>query len=171
MPKCLLYKMSDGRAIVGRFGDYYYRLLDEGKTEAQAAQMIAETDKPEGTLSWRLIDASMLPGWDAESGMYDRHYYSAFTDDYPGPQVDIDLDRAKELQKDYWRYARTALLSTLDVEARKASGNPEKLAEVDAKAQALRDVTDTDMSHITTVEELKNFWPEILGDMVFPQDK
>jgi len=43
------------------------------------------------------------------------------------------------------------------------NGDTTKQQQIVAKKQALRDVTTTDLSTITTPEELKNVWPDILS--------
>ena len=79
--------------------------------------------------------------------------------------ITINLDKAKEIQKNRWREARKPLLTQLDTEFMRAveSGDTVKQQQIAAKKQALRDVTVTDLSTITTPEELKNVWPDILN--------
>jgi hypothetical protein len=43
------------------------------------------------------------------------------------------------------------------------NGDTTKQQQIATKKQALRDVTTTDLSTITTPEELKNVWPDILS--------
>ena len=80
--------------------------------------------------------------------------------------ITINLDKAKEIQKNRWRDVRKSILEKLDVEFMRAveSGDTVKQQQISTKKQALRDVTNTDLSTITTPEELKNVWPEILND-------
>ena len=79
--------------------------------------------------------------------------------------ITINLDKAKNIQKNRWREARKPLLTHLDTEFMRAveSGDIVKQQQIAAKKQALRDVTVTDLSTITTPEELKNVWPDILN--------
>ena len=79
--------------------------------------------------------------------------------------ITINLDKAKNIQKNRWREARKPLLTQLDTEFMRAveSGDTIKQQQIAAKKQALRDVTVTDLSTITTPEELKNVWPDILN--------
>ena len=79
--------------------------------------------------------------------------------------ITINLDKAKDIQKNRWREARKPLLTQLDTEFMRAveSGDIVKQQQIAAKKQALRDVTVTDLSTITTPEELKNVWPDILN--------
>ena len=79
--------------------------------------------------------------------------------------ITINLDKAKDIQKNRWREARKPLLTQLDTEFMRAveSGDTVKQQQIAAKKQALRDITVTDLSTITTPEELKNVWPDILN--------
>ena len=79
--------------------------------------------------------------------------------------ITINLDKAKNIQKNRWREARKPLLTQLDTEFMRAveSGDTVKQQQIAAKKQALRDVTTTDLSSVTTPEELKNVWPDILS--------
>jgi hypothetical protein len=79
--------------------------------------------------------------------------------------ITINLDKAKNIQKDRWRNARKPLLEKLDVEFLKAieTNNTAKQQEIISKKQQLRDVTNTDLSNISTPDQLKNVWPSILN--------
>ncbi len=78
--------------------------------------------------------------------------------------ITINIDKAKDIQKDRWRIIRAPMLESLDVEFLKAveSGDVEKQNEIAEKKQELRDVTKTDLSEINTIEELKQVWPDCL---------
>jgi len=80
--------------------------------------------------------------------------------------ITINLDKAKNIQKNKWRVARKPLLEKLDTEFMRAveTGDTSKQQQIATQKQALRDVTTTDLSSITTPEELKNVWPSILND-------
>ena len=80
--------------------------------------------------------------------------------------ITINLDKAKEIQKNRWRTARKPILEKLDTEFMRAveNGDTAKQQQIVAKKQALRDVTTTDLSTITTPEQLKNVWPDILNE-------
>jgi len=79
--------------------------------------------------------------------------------------ITINLDKAKNIQKDRWRNARKPLLEKLDVEFLKAieTNNTAKQQEIISKKQQLRDVTNKDISNISTPDQLKNVWPSILN--------
>ena len=79
--------------------------------------------------------------------------------------ITINLDKAKEIQKNRWRTARKPILEKLDTQFMRAveTGDTAKQQQIATQKQALRDVTTTDLSSITTPEELKNVWPDILS--------
>ena len=79
--------------------------------------------------------------------------------------ITINLDKAKEIQKNRWRTARKPILEKLDTEFMRAveTGDTAKQQQIATQKQALRDVTTTDLSSVTTPEELKNVWPDILS--------
>lgn len=80
--------------------------------------------------------------------------------------ITINLDKAKDIQKNKWRTARKPLLEKLDTEFMKAveTGDIVKQQQIAAKKQALRDVTTTDLSSVTTPDQLKTVWPSILNE-------
>ena len=80
--------------------------------------------------------------------------------------ITINLDKAKNIQKNKWRVARKPLLEKLDTEFMRAveTGDITKQQQITTQKQALRDVTTTDLSSVTTPEELKNVWPSILNN-------
>jgi len=75
----------------------------------------------------------------------------------------VNPDKAKAIWKDKWREARKPLLASLDIDFMKAveTGDSERQAEIAAKKQALRDVTQTEIAG-STPEEIKSVWPNIL---------
>jgi len=87
--------------------------------------------------------------------------------------IGIDINKAKDIHKDKIREVRNPLLQAKDVEYMRAqeSGNVEKVAEIVAEKQALRDATTivndveiTATSVLGVTEELKQVWDEnVLG--------
>ena len=67
----------------------------------------------------------------------------------------VNFDKAKDITKDRLRGERKPLLEALDVEMMKNWGNQEKLAELDAQKQVLRDVTKL-VDDAQTLDELKS---------------
>jgi hypothetical protein len=88
--------------------------------------------------------------------------------------IGIDINKAKDIHKDKIREVRNPLLQAKDVEYMRAqeSGNNEKVAEIVAEKQALRDATtivnDVEISATSVLgvtEELKQVWDEtVLGE-------
>ena len=80
--------------------------------------------------------------------------------------ITINLDKAKEIQKNRWRTARKPILEKLDTQFMRAveTGDTAKQQQIATQKQSLRDVTTTDLSSVTTPEELKNVWPDILNE-------
>lgn len=79
----------------------------------------------------------------------------------------LNIEKAKEIYLNKLRRFREDKWSDLDIQYMRALevGNQTKLSEIVAKKQALRNITNVDLSQITTLSELKGMWPtEILGD-------
>jgi hypothetical protein len=83
--------------------------------------------------------------------------------------IKINLDKAKEIQKDKMRSARKPLLEKLDVDFVRALELGTDTEEIKTQKQALRDVTNivtgaeivgTTVEEVTT--ELKQIWDEDL---------
>jgi L-rhamnose isomerase len=68
--------------------------------------------------------------------------------------ITINLDKAKDITKDRLRTERKPMLESLDVVQLRNLNNPEVLAEIEAKKQALRDAT-SQVDTMTTLDELK----------------
>jgi len=75
---------------------------------------------------------------------------------------DYDMVIAKDIHLESMRTVREPILKRLDIEFSKATNNPVKQKEVEARRQILRDVTKVDLSKVKTTDELKAVWPEIL---------
>ncbi len=70
----------------------------------------------------------------------------------------------KEIQKNRWRGKRKHILNNLDVEFLRAieENDDVKKQEVIAQKNILRNITETEMP--PTIDEILNFWPDILKD-------
>ena len=66
----------------------------------------------------------------------------------------IDIDKAKDITKNRLREERKPQLEKLDIQMLRNFSNQELLAQIEAKKQILRDITNQ-VDTITTVEELK----------------
>jgi hypothetical protein len=81
--------------------------------------------------------------------------------------IQINLEKALEIHKKKIRERREIVFKDLDIQFMKAleQGNTTLSAEIGAKKQALRDITDIDISNISTLNELKQIWNvELLGE-------
>jgi flagellar motor switch/type III secretory pathway protein FliN len=81
--------------------------------------------------------------------------------------IQINLEKALEIHKKKIRERREIVFKDLDIQFMKAleQGNTTLSAEIGAKKQALRDITDIDISNISTLDELKQIWDvELLGE-------
>ena len=124
-------------------------------TDDQVYDFIILRSKLEGK-SYRKAQLTALPT--------DRVFRNAWTDDNPTETVDIDLPKAKEIKKDYFRELRKPKLDALDVEFMRAVEVDDKRLqkEISDKKQALRDVTSLELPD--DIEALKAFTPDILED-------
>jgi L-rhamnose isomerase len=68
--------------------------------------------------------------------------------------ITINFDKAKDITKDRLRTERKPILESLDVVQLRNLNNPEVLADIEAKKQALRDATNQ-VDTMTTLDELK----------------
>jgi flagellar motor switch/type III secretory pathway protein FliN len=81
--------------------------------------------------------------------------------------IQINLEKALEIHKKKIRERREVVFKDLDIQFMKAleKGNTTLSAEIGTKKQALRDITDIDISNISTLDELKQIWDvELLGE-------
>lgn len=108
-------------------------------------------DIPEG------IDAIVA---DADAIPSDRYFRDAWkvTDE----SIEIDIEGAKEVQRNVWRRMRGPLLTKLDLEVMKSveRGDAKRRRELSEQKQALRDVTETELPD--DLEAIRNTIPEIL---------
>jgi len=82
--------------------------------------------------------------------------------------IKINMNKAKEIKKNYIREERAPLLQKLDIEFMKAleANDQEKMDDIKLKKQALRDATkDPSILTASTPEELKAARPEILDQV------
>ena len=77
-------------------------------------------------------------------------------------EIKINFTKAKEIQKNKWRYFRISILEKLDVEFMRAIevGDASKQDLIKSQKQALRDVTSIELPD--SLEEIKNTLPDIL---------
>jgi hypothetical protein len=136
--QCILQKTTDGVVII-------YPV-------SRSIEDIILLELPPDSV-YSVVDQDTLP--------LTRVFRGAWT--YQDGQLVVDLDLAQGIQRDRWRAARTPKLAQLDLDYMRAleTNDAVKMAEIVAQKQALRDVTETDLSGITAAE-LESIWPEIL---------
>ncbi|NBW14716.1 MAG: hypothetical protein EBR82_42630 [Caulobacteraceae bacterium] len=117
-------------------------------------EQVAQKDVPAG-VPYSIVDALLVPE--------DRTFRAAWEKSPSG--IIINPDKAKAIWKDKWRAARNPILASLDIEFMKAveAGDSAKQAEIAAHKQALRDVTQTEISG-NSPDEIKAVWPQVLGE-------
>lgn len=99
--------------------------------------------------AWRFLE-------EGEEIPTDRTFRDAWVD--TNTKIDVDMVKAREIQKDRLRYERAPLLEKLDVDYMKAleSGNTKLQAAITAEKTLLRDITKTpEIEAAKTPEELK----------------
>lgn len=108
-------------------------------------------DIPEG-IDAIVADADALPS--------DRYFREAWK--VNGESIEIDIEGAKEVQRNVWRRMRKPKLEALDLEVMQAveKGQTAKRREAADKKQDLRDVTETELPD--DLEAIRNTIPEIL---------
>lgn len=111
----------------------------------------ANTDSPDNT-KFAIVDEADIPT--------DRTFRGAWRLGSDG--IYQDIETAKAIWRNKWRATRAKLFEKLDTDMLRAigSGDSAKIAEIEAKKQALRDVTQTALPD--DIDEIKSVWPEIL---------
>lgn len=103
-------------------------------TQEQYEQHVRDASIPANALNVKVISDEDLPA--------DREFRDAWVDVTPDTKVNIDLARAKDLKLKELRQRRNALLEAKDKDYMVALEKGEDLAPIQAKKQALRDITD-----------------------------
>jgi hypothetical protein len=80
----------------------------------------------------------------------------------------INYPKVVYIQLEKWRVAREPILKKLDVEFFMAleTNDTEKIVEIAAKKQALRNITTYDFSNVEQLDDILEIWPEILGPKI-----
>lgn len=139
MKQIITYQLPSGGVAV------VHPILREGLTIEQ----IAAQNVPEG-VPYQIVDASTLPP--------DRYFREAWR--MEEGQLVVDVEAAKDVQRDEWRRLRTPKLDALDLDFMRALEAGEPLVEIAAAKTALRDVTDTELSG--SLADIKANIPAIL---------
>lgn len=84
--------------------------------------------------------------------------------DYNNGDIKLNIEKAKEVQRNKWRQARKPILEKLDLEFMRAleTGDIIKQKQIVEKKQALRDITKIPLSE--NLEDIKMAWPNILKE-------
>lgn len=117
----------------------------------QDLERVIEQCVPEG-VSRAITTADNLP---------DRYFRDAW--EYDGPQaVKVNVEKAKEVQRNVWRKMREPKLKALDLEVMKAveRGDAKRRSKLADDKQALRDVTETPLPD--DLDGIRNTVPDIL---------
>jgi hypothetical protein len=148
MSQVIIYRQSNGRVAICT------PILNNGLT----IEEIAVKDIPSG-FEYRIINSSELP---TDSTFYNAWIY--------GSQITMDTVTTQDIQKNKWRRAREPILQRLDVEFMRALELGQSTAEIAAKKQTLRDVTNTPLPEWNDTEtvdsyttKVKAVWPDCLN--------
>lgn len=144
MADCVVVSFADGSIRVG------HPVLCNAELCSGYAQQAP------GYVTHKVMDTSLLPmrvyreAWTLVGGMF----------------LEIDMEKAKEIQRDLWREAREPLLLALDALWMRAQeeNDTAAMAAIHIAKDDLRDVTLTNLSSVTTPEELYAVWPAVLGE-------
>lgn len=138
MSKVIIYTEQDGNVCVIHPA--------EGRPIEESLRFV-----PEGC-PHQIVDKEVLPA--------DRYFRAAWRS-APGG-VDIDIEAAKECQRNVWRKLREPKLKALDLEVMKAveRGDAKKRGAVADQKDALRDVTKLPLPD--DLAAIRNTIPEIL---------
>jgi len=115
--------------------------------------------------AWAKLPADAIdPQWVEEADIpTDRTFRDAWA--HGGTSVNVDMTKAREIQRDHLRSIRAPMLAALDVAYQRAdeSSDVAMKAQIAKNKQALRDVTaDPMIDAATTPEELKAVMPDVL---------
>lgn len=103
-------------------------------TQEQYEQHVMERSIPADALNVRFISDEDIPA--------NREFRNAWVDVTPETQIDIDLERVKEMKLAELRAVRNAELEKLDKQFILALERGGDVEEIKAKKQALRDATE-----------------------------
>lgn len=146
--KAIVYERPDGGISVCR--PVISRDDPKGFTEADALARALAKDIPPDAIGVHVVEPDDIPE--------DRTFRNAWKLD--GKKVAVDMPKARELHKDRLRELRAPLLSALDVEFQRSYKDPAAQDAIEAKKQALRDVTaDPAIEAAKTPEQLSTILP------------
>jgi len=138
MAKVIIYEGDDGLEVISPASHL--------KPSEVASYLVPHAKK------YRIVETSQLPP--------DPEFWGAWTID-----CEVDIEKAKSIWLDKIRLVRNEKLKQLDLEWMIAmeQGESKQAGEIAAKKQLLRDVTERrEFRKVKTVEQIKQYWPEIL---------
>lgn len=139
MKEIIIYPTSSGVAVIFPSGEIPLQGVIDKDVPSKEYKVISIDDLP---------DAYFRSAW-----LYDKDL-----------GITIDINSAKEIQRNKWREARNNKFPELDLAFMRAieTGDTIKQSEITSKKQSLRDVTLIPLPDDLT--DIKATWPEILGD-------
>lgn len=118
--KVAICRKKDGGVALVRVCNKQGEIIYKGDLD-EHLQAVVEAN---GFVSYRIADVSDLPKGEGDS--YDCTFRDAFTDEYEGSQIDIDLDKAKVCVAHVRRRCkRSALFTEVDSDNPNISLKPE----------------------------------------------
>lgn len=111
----------------------------------------------DAVVSWRMMEDAAIPD--------DRTFRNAWRDTTPEAVIDVDMTKARDIQRDRLRAMRDPMLAELDTAYMRAdeTGDTAKKQDIAVRKQVLRDVTDDPaIEAASTPEELKAVIPAAL---------
>lgn len=112
-------------------------------TDEEYEAHVRKISIPDGALNVRDIDEEDIP--------LSREFRNAWCDVTPSKSIDIDCDKAKEIQLNKLRFSRNETLAESDVLITRAMENGEDITDLKAYRQQLRDIT-TPLKALKTAE-------------------
>lgn len=103
-------------------------------TDAEYEEHVRSRALPADASNVRTIEDSDIPST--------REFRNAWVDTQPGSQIDISLEKARDLKLEELRRQREVALAENDKEFNIAMKKGQATAQIEAKAQALRDATE-----------------------------
>lgn len=129
------YERADGvwQVVIAAPKENISAALGRDLSEEEYRQFVFDKSIPAGATKIHELPDDWIPP------DVDRMFLNAWVTD--GETVSVDMKKAREVHKDVLRGMRAPLLVAADVEMSKAYKDPVLQDEIEAKRQALRDVT------------------------------
>lgn len=141
--KCAILKRTDGFADVAMICNEKGEIIS-GDVEQMLDSVVSNSLGVYS--SWRITEHTNLPGGSGDC-YYDNFFSSAFTDDLEGEQVDIAIEKAKEIAHFHRRNDRESKMAPLDIKStipafsELAESERQKIRDVNTEVQSLIDIS------------------------------